>query len=267
MLDPSRMDDVLRRGGGVGEAVAAWKIVDERRRLLQGELDTLRAARNAANDRMAKLDKKGAEFAAARDELKELSTKIKTGEAELTAVEEQSRDRLMQIPNAPHASVPVGTSEHDNVPLHTWGTKPAFDFAPKSHWEVGERLGILDFEAGGRISGARFGGGKAGGERVAVTANFGQFCGKCIGLPHAFGQAGQLDRHLLDRRLVGIGTLAPFRNGARANKPAERKACQQRHPGGDQNIHGWPPVVSERTENLQAGVHTIKPRDGSFPAS
>ena len=156
MLDPSRMDDVLRRGGGVGEAVAAWKIVDERRRLLQGELDTLRAARNAANDRMAKLDKKGAEFAAARDELKELSTKIKTGEAELTAVEEQSRDRLMQIPNAPHASVPVGTSEHDNVPLHTWGTKPAFDFAPKSHWEVGERLGILDFEAGGRISGARF---------------------------------------------------------------------------------------------------------------
>ena len=73
MLDPTRMDEVLRRGGDVAAAVAAWRSIDERRRKLQGELDASRAARNAANDKMSKLDKKSAEFVAARDELKTLA--------------------------------------------------------------------------------------------------------------------------------------------------------------------------------------------------
>src|SRR4051812_1120669 len=111
MLDPARMDDVLRRGSDVATVVAAWRSLDERRRKLQGDLDTSRAARNAANERMAKLDKKSAEFTAARDELKALSTKIKEGEAELTALEHDSNQRLLEIPNAPHASVPAGTTE------------------------------------------------------------------------------------------------------------------------------------------------------------
>ncbi len=156
MLDPARMDDVLRRGGDVATAVAAWKGLDERRRKLQGDLDTLRQQRNAANERMAKLDKKSSEFAAARDELRALSGKIKEGEAELGAIELESTDRLMTIPNAPHASVPAGTSEADNPVLHVWGDKPSYAFTPKPHWELGESLGILDFAAGTKIAGARF---------------------------------------------------------------------------------------------------------------
>ncbi|HEY1549902.1 MAG TPA: serine--tRNA ligase [Kofleriaceae bacterium] len=156
MLDPARMDDVLRRGPDVGPAVAAWKSLDEARRKLQNELDTARQQRNAGSDRMAKLDKKSAEFASARDELKSLSTKIKESEAELARLEAESEAALFVIPNAPHASVPSGTSEHDNVEHHKWGTKPSFDFAPKPHWEVGEALGILDFNAGTKITGARF---------------------------------------------------------------------------------------------------------------
>jgi seryl-tRNA synthetase len=156
MLDPARMDDVLRRGPEVGPTVAAWKSLDEARRKLQNELDTARQQRNAGSDRMAKLDKKSAEFASARDELKALSTKIKDGEAELARLEAESENGLFVIPNAPHASVPTGTSEHDNVPHHTWGEKPSFAFAPKPHWEVGEALGILDFNAGTKITGARF---------------------------------------------------------------------------------------------------------------
>ncbi len=150
------MEDVLRRGAAVGDAVAAWREVDARRRTLQASLDTSRAERNAANEGMAKLDKKGAEFAAARDRLKELSSTIKLGEAELAALETDSEGRLLLLPNAPHASVPDGTSEHDNVLLHTWGERPSYAFAPKPHWELGERLGILDFEAGAKITGARF---------------------------------------------------------------------------------------------------------------
>jgi seryl-tRNA synthetase len=136
--------------------VAAWKSLDEARRKLQNELDTARQQRNAGSDRMAKLDKKSAEFASARDELKSLSTKIKESEAELARLEAESEAALFVIPNAPHASVPSGTSEHDNVEHHKWGTKPSFDFAPKPHWEVGEALGILDFNAGTKITGARF---------------------------------------------------------------------------------------------------------------
>ena len=156
MLDPARMDDVLRRGGDVATAVAAWRSLDDRRRKLQGDLDTMRSARNTANERMSKLDKKSAEFTAARDELKTLAGKIKEGESELSTLEAESQLRLLEIPNAPHASVPVGTGEQDNPVLHVWGEKPTYAFAPRPHWEIGEALGILDFEAGTRISGARF---------------------------------------------------------------------------------------------------------------
>ena len=155
MLDPLKIDDVLRRGGDVATTAAAWRALDERRRKLQGELDGSRQSQNAANERMSKLDKKSAEFAAARDELKALSAKIKDGKTELDAIEAECQAQLLVIPNAPHASVPAGASEADNVVLHVWGTKPSYDFAPKQHWEVGEKLGILDFEAGARIAGLR----------------------------------------------------------------------------------------------------------------
>ena len=157
MLDPARMADVLRRGNPTYEAaVSSWRSVDERRRRLQGELDTIRAQRNGANERMAKLDKKSAEFTTARDEMKALATRIKEGEAELARLETESLDKLQEIPNAPHASVPDGTGEHDNPVLHTWGQKPTFSFTPKAHWDLGVELGILDFDAGTRIAGARF---------------------------------------------------------------------------------------------------------------
>ena len=157
MLDPGRMDDVLRRGAGdVAARVAGWRSTDERRRKLQGELDSLRQTRNAANEKMAKLDKKSGEFSSARDEMKGLSTRIKDGEGELARLEAECEQQLMAIPNAPHASVPQGASEADNPVLHTWGEKPVFAFPPKPHDDLGRALGVLDFEGGGRISGARF---------------------------------------------------------------------------------------------------------------
>src|SRR5207249_9008397 len=71
-------------------------------------------------------------------------------------LEEDAARALAIIPNAPHASVPTGTDEHGNAFLHDWGHKPSFGFAPRQHFEIGEALGILDFEAGARITGARF---------------------------------------------------------------------------------------------------------------
>ena len=156
MLDPTRMDDVLRRGGDVATVVGSWKALDEQRKKLQGALDGLRRERNLANERMAKLDKKSAEFAAARDEMRALSTRIKEGEARQTQLETECEQALTSIPNAPHASVPIGAGDAENPVLHTWGKKPAFTFTPKAHWDLGPALGILDFEAGAKITGARF---------------------------------------------------------------------------------------------------------------
>src|SRR5690349_13985505 len=157
MLDPARIEQVLRRGDpAYNAAVAQWKQLDEQRRKLQGELDAKRAERNAANETMAKLDKKSPDFASARDRLKQLSADIKQGEAQLADLETEATDRLLHVANAPHASVPDGAGDDANPVLHHWGEKPSFAFAPRPHWEVGEALGILDFAAGARISGARF---------------------------------------------------------------------------------------------------------------
>jgi seryl-tRNA synthetase len=156
MLDPARMDEVLRRGAAVAGPIAEWKAVDAQRRELQATLDNDRAERNSANEKMSKLDKKSAEFTGARDRLKELSSSIKQGEEKLKVLEEDATNRLLVIPNAPYRETPDGASEADNKLHHVWGEKPTYAFTPRPHWEVGESLGILDFAAGARITGARF---------------------------------------------------------------------------------------------------------------
>ena len=156
MIDPARIDDVARRGPGVTQIIADWRALDQRRRALQGELDDLRRERNAANERMAKLDKKSAEFATARDTLRALSDRIKQGEAEHKDIETRSVGLLERIPNAPHASVPDGTDEHGNRVERVWGEKPVLAFAPKDHVALGLALGIFDFERGVKVTGARF---------------------------------------------------------------------------------------------------------------
>jgi seryl-tRNA synthetase len=157
MLDPARMDDVLRRGApDVATLVTAWRSFDDSRRKLQGELDSLRQARNAANEKMAKLDKKSSEFVEAREGMKALSSRIKVGELELGKFEAACEQNSLMIPNAPHASVPIGAGEADNPVLHTWGEKPVMGFTPKPHDELGKKLGVLDFDGGARIAGSRF---------------------------------------------------------------------------------------------------------------
>ncbi len=156
MLDPTRMDEVSRRGKAVEGAIAEWKAVDAKRRELQATLDNERAERNAANEKMAKLDKKSAEFTGARERLKELSSSIKQGELKLGELEAEASGKLLIIPNAPYKDVPDGGGEDDNKLHHVWGDKPSYSFTPRPHWEVGETLKVLDFAAGAKITGARF---------------------------------------------------------------------------------------------------------------
>jgi seryl-tRNA synthetase len=88
--------------------------------------------------------------------MKELGDRIKEEEEHLRTVEERLTGLALRIPNIPHQSVPVGKSQADNVEVQRWGMPPSFSFAPKAHWDLGEALGIMDFERAAKVAGARF---------------------------------------------------------------------------------------------------------------
>ena len=94
--------------------------------------------------------------AAKQAEMKELGDRIREGENTLRGAEERLNDAALRIPNIPHASVPVGRGAEENQEVRRWGTLQTFGFTPRPHWEIGEALGILDFERAAKISGARF---------------------------------------------------------------------------------------------------------------
>jgi seryl-tRNA synthetase len=120
---------------------------DRRQKIL--ELESLRHSRKeTAKER--KLDKASAE------EARDLRAMIRDLEEEVKELDARLQDLLLQVPNIPHPSVPVGQSEEDNVVVRTWGEPEKFDFAPAPHWQIGEALGIIDFERGVKLSGSRF---------------------------------------------------------------------------------------------------------------
>ncbi|MFT3773432.1 MAG: serine--tRNA ligase [Minicystis sp.] len=145
-----------RRSAAAAETLAPIAELGKKRRELIGAVEGKQAQRNQANEAMAKLDKKSAEFAEKRDLLKQLSADIKEAEKALTEVESEVNRLLAVVPNIPDPGVPEGKGEEDNKVVRTWGEKPSFSFTPKSHWDLGTNLGILDFERGAKLSGARF---------------------------------------------------------------------------------------------------------------
>jgi len=149
---------LARRGAEFAQALDGVVGLVTARRELTRKTELLQAERNTASDDMAKLAKSGDKqgMALRRDELKALSETVKGLESELSCVEAQIEEILLGIPNVPHASVPDGQTEDKNVVVRTWGDKPSFAFEPKPHWELGEKLGILDFERAAKLSGARF---------------------------------------------------------------------------------------------------------------
>jgi len=166
MLDPRYVADNLetvRRRLATRSAAAAATLdplaeAVSRRRELVGKTEALKARRNAANDEMSQLAKGGEKeaFAARREELRTLSAQIKDLEATLTELEAELEAQLLTVPNLPHESTPVGRSEADNPVVRVFGDRPVLDFEPQAHWDLGVRLGILDFERAAKLSGARF---------------------------------------------------------------------------------------------------------------
>jgi seryl-tRNA synthetase len=141
------------RGAGVN--LERFRQLDEQRRGLLRQAEELKALRNKVSNEISRVNNKS-QAKESIDEMREVSRRIKGMDEELKGVEEELEQVLMTIPNIPYADTPVGTSEADNREVRQWGAIPSFTFSPKPHWEIGEALGILDFERGAKITGARF---------------------------------------------------------------------------------------------------------------
>jgi seryl-tRNA synthetase len=145
-----------RRGALAAKSLDAIAPLAERRSQVIQRLQALREEKNQANADMAKLDKQSDAFKARRDALKRISDDTKALEAEERSVQSELEAVLLYLPNLPAANVPDGSSEDDNVEVRRSGEPPKFAFAAKDHADIGAALGIIDFERGVKLSGARF---------------------------------------------------------------------------------------------------------------
>ena len=155
----ARVEEMLRRRGmDPAQTLGGFRAVDERRRQLITQAETLKAQRNRVSEEIAGLKKSGQNEAATAmmQQAKSMRAESETLEKQAGETDQELRNLLAVIPNMLHESVPEGHSETDNVEVRRWGKPPEFGFTPKPHWELGEQLGVLDMERAAKLSGARF---------------------------------------------------------------------------------------------------------------
>lgn len=150
---------------GAGIDLSPFKELDSRRRDLLQQAESLKATRNQVSEEISRVkDKSQVQDRIA--EMREVSQRIKGYDEELRGLEEEIAQLLLILPNFPSTTTPIGKDESDNIEIRRWGTVPSFSFEPQAHWDLGERLGILDFERGAKLTGARFTLYKAAGARL-----------------------------------------------------------------------------------------------------
>jgi seryl-tRNA synthetase len=152
------LDDIRTALGRRGNDVP-WvdlQKLSEERRAATTQVEQLRFELNKGSEEVARLRRAKEPAEAAKAAMKQLGDRIKDAEGALRTVEESLTDIALRIPNLPHASVPIGADASENVEVRRWGTVPSLSSPPKPHWEIGEGLGILDFDRAAKIAGARF---------------------------------------------------------------------------------------------------------------
>src|SRR5688572_26785028 len=164
MLDPAFLRDNLeavrnglrKRGTDLGSELENLATLETQRRRLLPEIEGLKREQNTAGDEVARAKRQGLDASKIQEANRARAQQIKQLSVELESVEQRRNRGLLVIPNLPHDSVPVGKSSADNVEVRRHGTPRAFDFTPQAHWDLGPALGIIDFERGTKIAGARF---------------------------------------------------------------------------------------------------------------
>jgi len=164
MLDPAFIRDHIEevrtglrnRGLDPDKTLEDVATLETARRRLIPELEGLKRQQNASGDDFARAKRMGKDTAQIQEANRQRAVQIKQMGVQLDSIEYQRMSAVMNLPNLPHSSVPVGTSAADNVEVRRHGTPRAFDFTPQPHWDLGPALGIIDFERGTRLAGARF---------------------------------------------------------------------------------------------------------------
>ncbi|AGA59672.1 seryl-tRNA synthetase [Thermobacillus composti KWC4] len=154
--DYDRVIRALEQRGMSTELIDGFPELDRRRRELLTESERLKNRRNTVSQEVAKIKREGGDAEALIVEMREVGDRIKALDDEVRELEAKIERILLAVPNIPHESVPIGESEADNVEIRRYGEPPSFPFEPKSHWEIADRLGILDFESAARTTGSRF---------------------------------------------------------------------------------------------------------------
>jgi seryl-tRNA synthetase len=164
MLDPAFLRDNLdtvrnalrNRGVDLSAELNDLAALESRRRQLLPQLESLQREQNASAAEVARARRQGQDTTKIQEENRQRAQQIKQLEAERDTVEQQRSRGFLIIPNLPHASVPIGGSAADNVEVRRVGTPREFRFTPQAHWDLGPALGVIDFERGTKIAGARF---------------------------------------------------------------------------------------------------------------
>jgi len=130
--------------------------LDERLRELTRLWEEAQHKRKSISQEIGRLMRQGEDVSSLKEEVRVLGERMEAAEKEKQSVQEQLQSLLLEIPNLPHESVPLGRDERDNLEIRQWGELPEFEFDPRPHWEIGEELGILDFQRGAKLARTRF---------------------------------------------------------------------------------------------------------------
>ncbi len=153
--NPDKINELLKRRNpelSVNEVLA----VDEERRQIQAQADELRAKRKVESQKIGEMKKKGENTDKIQEEVRFLGDEIKSLEEKQNELDEKQRNLLLNIPNTPDETTPIGASDADNVEVHKWGEPTKFDFEFKAHWDLCEEKNLVDFERGVKLSQSRF---------------------------------------------------------------------------------------------------------------
>ncbi|PKM78769.1 MAG: serine--tRNA ligase [Firmicutes bacterium HGW-Firmicutes-15] len=153
--NPDAVEAALRNRNMPG-ALDNFLELDEQRRSLLGQVEEIKKFRNQASQEVGKLKKQGLDAAELMEKVRLVGQEIKELDEKLNLIESGIEKILLNIPNIPHESVPVGEDESSNQEMRLWGEPRKFDFEPLAHWDIGPNLDILDFERAAKLSGARF---------------------------------------------------------------------------------------------------------------
>ena len=147
---------LAQRGRSYDEEIDRILALDEKRRALIATVEEKKAEQNRVSKRIPQMKKAGEDVAPVLAEMKAIAEQVKGMDAQLSDIEQQLRKTLLEVPNVPAERVPVGADDSDNPVLRTWGEPTAFPFEPQAHWDIGDKLGILDPGRAGKVTGSRF---------------------------------------------------------------------------------------------------------------